>query len=82
VQFLFPSEQPESGDQTRQTKKVITVEVGNKNMLYTRKSNSIFSHFHLGSLATIDQEYLILNFKNLSGGMRTDFGRCGITAQD
>src|SRR5690625_2780261 len=82
MDFRFSSHQHKSRDQTGQTKKMISVQMGNKNMLDSRKFYFIFSQLHLRSFTTINQKNMSFHFQYLSGWMCRCQWSCRMTSEN
>ena len=74
MQRRFSSQQPERRNKSRQAETMVSVKMGNENMVDFRKFRLRFSQLNLRSFPTVDQERPLLHFQELGGRGRI-YGR-------
>jgi hypothetical protein len=65
VQVVLTAQQAHAGDKTDKAEIVVAMQVGDKNMVDTATADAVFGHLHLGALAAIDQEQVLVEGHHL-----------------
>jgi len=69
MELLRSAEQAHTGQEADQPKVVITVQMGNEDMVDLTAADLVFGHLHLGAFAAIDQKDLVFHGDDLRGRM-------------
>lgn len=72
MQRRFPSQQPERRNKPWQSETMVSVKMGNENMVDFRKFCLCFSQLNLRSFPAINQERPLFHFQELGGWRRVD----------
>src|ERR1700761_4728503 len=80
MKILRTSQQTHAGQQPDQPEVMIAVKVGNEDIIDLTTADLVFGHLHLGALATVDQEDLVLHSDHLGSRMTIKSREGGIVA--
>lgn len=82
VQFLSTVEQMVAGDQPHQTKKMVSVQMADENVIDPLRAELVPLEFGLGALSAVDQKSVLPNIEVLGGGLGIQSGRRTVATQD
>ena len=69
MQILVSSQQSHTGDEPDQTKIMVSVQVGNENVINAASADLVFVHLGLGTLTTVHQEQMVVQGDDLGRRM-------------
>lgn len=78
VQILGSAEQPHTGEEADEPEIMVTMKMGDKNVIDLAAADLVFGHLHLGTFAAVDQKDLVFHGDNLGRGMTVKGGQSGV----
>ena len=69
MKFLGTAKQAHAGQEADQPEIVVTVQMGNKDVVDLTAADLVFGHLHLGAFAAVKEKELVFHRDHLCGGM-------------
>ena len=80
MKFLGAPQEAHAGQQANQPEVMITMQMGNEDVIDLTAADLVFGHLHLSALATVDQKDLIFHGNHLSRRVTIKSRESGIVA--